>query len=464
VRRILRRLVPRSLAGQFVLLLAGALVFASVIALVLLSSEQSRFAREARRGAQVERVAALIPVLLSLPPAQRDNVARAASTRGSLLSVDTRPEVKEGGEGWLAERLLEDFDDLGIAYGDARIKITTGRRDDDRDDREGRRRGHRHGPARRRDMRHLRVEASIPLGDGTWLNLRQRTPAPPPPVVGGAIVFTLVLSLISVLLVGVVFIRRITRPLSALAAAAARAGDGDRSATVPEVGARELREAAHAFNAMQRRIAAFDAERARTIAAVGHDLRTPITSLRIRAEMLDDETRDAMIKTLEEMRVMAEGLLTFGRAEADGEPVAAVDLAILLKDLCDAPGGTVTYDGPASLTINGRPVGLSRAFSNIIENARRYAGGATVALTPAGERLTVTVTDAGPGIPDDQLDAVFEPFMRLDPSRSMETGGEGLGLAIARSVIRAHGGTIVLRNRTDRAGLVATVTLPARTA
>ncbi|GAB5378493.1 MAG: HAMP domain-containing sensor histidine kinase [Acuticoccus sp.] len=455
MRRLAARLMPRSLAGQFALLLAGALVFASVVALILLDTERARFAREARRGAQVERIAALVPVLQSVPPRLRDGVAQAASTPGSLVSVDPRPVVKEGDEGWLADELLDNFEDLDINSGDARIKITMNahRRGDDDDGDRGRR--------RRRAWRHMRVEASIPLGDGTWLNLRQRRPEPPPPVIGGAIVFTLLLSLVSVLLVGIVFVRRITRPLRALSAAAARAGSGDRSAMVPEAGARELREAAAAFNTMQRRIAAFDAERARTIAAVGHDLRTPITSLRIRAEMLDDDTREAMVKTLEEMRVMAEGLLAYGRNEADAEPVSKVDLAALLADLCDGADGAVHYEGPGALTLSGRPVSLSRAFANVIGNARRYAGEAVVRLEPddAG-RVVVTVTDSGPGIPEDRLDAVFEPFMRLDPSRSMETGGEGLGLAIARTIIRAHGGTIVLSNRPDRSGLVATIRLP----
>lgn len=513
---ILSRLVPRSLAGRFILLLATALVFANVVALVLLDTERARFAREARRGAQVERIATLVPVLISIPPRLRNDVARAASSPGSILSVDAEPLVREGERGWLTERLIASFDDLGVDLDDARINITAigprpprPVRDRDRRgprNREDRQhRGHHPDPGGRaeadravspqpdlddnddieevaevddrgeraepggddsfwqhwRRWRHVRVEASIPLGDGSWLNLRQRRPEPPPPVIGGAILFALFLSLAAVLAVGVVFIRRITRPLSALAAAAAQAGAGDRTATVPESGARELREAAAAFNAMQRRIALFDAERARTIAAVGHDLRTPITSLRIRAEMLDDDTRDAMVKTLEEMRVMADGLLAYGRSEADAEPAATLDLAALLRELCDPPGGAVAYRGPAAFPFEGRPVALSRAFANIVGNARRYAGSATVTLASDREGVTVTIADDGPGIPEDKLDAVFEPFMRLDPSRSSETGGEGLGLAIARSLIRAHGGTIVLANRDDAPGLIATVRLPA---
>ena len=482
MRSRLARLMPKSLAGRFALLLVAALVFANCVALAMLNSEGARFQREMRRGIQVERVASLVPVLRSLPPAQRDDVARAASSPVALLTVDPAPLVEESDDSFLAERLLDSLRDrIGDAAGPARVTFDE---DDDADDDDRRTppppgpppreafRGdgpppqdwRRDGPRRHRFGRHWhksRIELSIPLGDGMWLNARQRRIEPGPPIISGAILFTLALSLVTVLAVGLVFVRRITKPLSALAAAATRAGDGDRTALVPEVGARELKSAATAFNAMQRRIAAFDAERARTIAAVGHDLRTPITSLRIRAEMLDDDTREAMVRTLDEMRVMADGLLAWGRNEAEPEDAATVDLARLLKEICDDPGdGKVTYEGPETLTITGRPVALSRAFGNVVFNARRYADTARVSLTAGPRQAVVEIVDDGPGIPGERLEAVFEPFMRLDESRSEETGGAGLGLSIARTILRAHGGSITLANRTDRPGLCATITLP----
>ena len=483
MRPRLARVMPKSLAGRFALLLVAALVFANCVALGMLNSEAARFQREMRRGIQVERVASLVPVLRSLPPAQRDDVARAASSPLALLTVDPSPLVKESDDSFLAERLLDSLRErLGESAGPARVTFDD---DDDDDDKEGRSgppppgprpreafRGdgpppggwRRDGPPRHRFGRHWhksRIELSIPLGDGMWLNARQRRIEPGPPIISGAILFTLALSLVTVLAVGLIFVRRITKPLSALAAAATRAGDGDRTALVPEVGARELKSAATAFNAMQRRIAAFDAERARTIAAVGHDLRTPITSLRIRAEMLDEDTREAMVRTLDEMRVMADGLLAWGRNEAEPEDAATVDLARLLQEICAHPGdGKVTYEGPGTQTITGRPVALSRAFGNVVGNARRYAETACVRLTAGLREAVVEIVDDGPGIPEERLEAVFEPFMRLDESRSEETGGAGLGLSIARTILRAHGGSITLANRADQSGLCATITLP----
>lgn len=468
MRARLAAIAPKSLAGQFVLLLVAALVFANVVALVLLNSEQSRFAREARRGVQVERLAALVPVLERIPPHLRDEAARASSGPTLDVTIDARPMVRSPGTGWLAKRLEDALEArLGDRADGARFEIeTTGPRrrwHRDEDDSEGSGWFRGMGP-RWGGRRATRVDASIPLAEGVWLNVRQRRPERRPPVVSGAVLFALVLSLAAVLGVSLLYLRRITRPLSALGQAAALAGAGDRTARVPEQGAREIKDAAVAFNTMQAEIAAFDAERARTIAAVGHDLRTPITSLRIRAEMLDDATRDAMVRTLDEMGVMADGLLAWGKNEADVEAPEALDLAELVGALCDPDDGPIVFEGPRTSAFVGRKVALSRAFGNIIGNARRYGERARVVLDEAPDQVLVTVTDEGPGIPPDRFEEVFEPFARLDPSRSAETGGTGLGLSIARTIVRAHGGTIALANRSDRSGLVVRVNLPRRTA
>ncbi|XWN34229.1 MAG: ATP-binding protein [Devosia sp.] len=452
---------PRGIFGQFALLLVGAMVVANMIAISLLDSERSRAIREARRGAQVERIVSLVPVLEGVPERLRPEVAKAASSPILNLKIDDEPLVEhtEGDrlsrriQGLLVEALDEALEDDGrdeVASEDVRVEALRHHRHwDDHDD------------DRRWWRRPVRLRTSIRLEDGSWLNARQgRTPRGPPGS-GGAVVFALALSITAVLGVGLWFIGRITRPLRALGAAAERAGAGDRSAMVKVEGVGEVRAAAEAFNAMQTRIARFDAERARAIAAVGHDLRTPITSLRIRAEMLDGPERDAMVRTLDEMRVMADGLLAWGRNEAEAEAPGEVDLAALLAGLCE-PDDALSYEGPASLTLKGRPVALSRAFSNILDNAKRYGGKAVVRLAADEAAVAVTVTDEGPGIPSERLADVLEPFTRLEESRSADTGGAGLGLAIAQTIIRAHAGTLHLENRTDDegSGLVVTVTLP----
>lgn len=454
MRRFLARITPKSLAGQFTLLLAAALLFANLLALAMLNSEQARFAREARFGAQTERIASLYVVLQTLPARARDDVAEAASTRLTRFSVDARPRLSQSGDGRFArildERLEEALEDALEDDGNDDAEMPVARIAASIREHQRRRFGR---------ARIGRIDASVAMGDGTWLNVVQRYRARPPSAVGPAVLFALIFSLVAVLLVAVIFARRIARPLKALSVAAERAGAGDRMARVDEKGPREVRLAARAFNAMQRRIALFDAEQARTIAAVGHDLRTPITSLRIRAEMLDDETRDGFVKTLDEMGVMASGLLDYGRSGADSEEPGPVDLGALLADLAGTDG-QVVYEGPGSCVLTGRPVALRRAFENLVSNARRYARNARIALVETKADVTVTVADDGPGIPQERLRDMLEPFTRLDPSRSSQTGGAGLGLAIANTIVRAHGGALLLKNRQDGPGLMATVRLP----
>ncbi|MEM7491249.1 MAG: HAMP domain-containing protein, partial [Pseudomonadota bacterium] len=293
----LRHLLPDGLAGRFALLLTVSLVAANLLALAVLSLERNRLDRAALATREVERIVSLVPALEAAAPAARARIARAASTRVSRVGVDPAPLVRAQPD---APRSLALARDLAEALGarDVRAAIRV--------------RPRRDGPG-------ATVAASVRLavaegGLPQWLNVRSRGPRPRPPgVQDGAFLLILGLSLAAVLGVGLLFVRRLTRPLTGLATAARAAGRGDRTARVAATGPREMREAAASFNDMQARIARFDAERMRTLAAVGHDLRTPITSLRIRAEMLAPEDGDAMIRTLDEMTVMADGLVAYGR-------------------------------------------------------------------------------------------------------------------------------------------------------
>ena len=447
------RLVPDGLAGRFATLLAAALVAANLAALVLLGLDRDRELREVRRGADLERIAALAVALGAVPPEGRAAVARALSSPALRLSVDPQPAVPEAGAGHgvvaaLGAMLGEALDEA--APGEIRAAATM-------------RRGPDRGPAPDPGPG-PGLAVSVPLPQGGWLNAlrppgRDHRAGLRP---GGPILLALGLGLVAVLGASLLMVRRITRPLTALARAADRAGRGDRDARAPVEGAAELRGASEAFNAMQAAIGAFEAERARVVAALGHDLRTPITSLRIRAEMLDDEAaREPMIRTLGEMEVMAHGLLRWGRGGAEAEEAGEVDLARLLREVAAEgdPDAPVRHEGPQSLLLRARPVALRRAFANLASNARRYAGGGVIRLSAADGLATVVVEDHGPGIPEDALTAVLEPFQRGEASRAADTGGAGLGLAIARDALRAHGGTLVLENR-EGGGLRATATLP----
>jgi signal transduction histidine kinase len=238
---------------------------------------------------------------------------------------------------------------------------------------------------------------------------------------------------------------------------------------LPEVGPSEVATAARAFNTMAERIRRFVGDRTQMLAAIGHDLRTPITRLRLRAEFLDDdEQRRKMLADLDEMEAMVNATLAFARDDSATEPSVAVDLAALCRTVLDEAADArpelepeaIYYQGPDRQRIRGRPIALKRALANLVANALNYAGDARVVIDPpAHGSITLRVEDHGEGIPEDSLEAVFQPFRRLEASRNRETGGTGLGLPIARNILRAHGGDVVLRNRTG-GGLEAVVTLP----
>jgi signal transduction histidine kinase len=211
------------------------------------------------------------------------------------------------------------------------------------------------------------------------------------------------------------------------------------------------------------RLLRFVKDRTQMLAAMCHDLRTPRSTLRLRAEFIeDDEIKAKILETLEEMQRMTEATLAFVREEAAVEPTRMVDLTALVEsvasDLADL-GKNVRFEEAARIDLACRPTGLKRAVRNLLENAVRYGERAEVALIDLENELQIVIDDDGPGVPEDQIERLFQPFVRLDESRSVEGGGIGLGLAIARSIVRNHGGDITLANR-ETGGLRATISLP----
>jgi signal transduction histidine kinase len=265
-------------------------------------------------------------------------------------------------------------------------------------------------------------------------------------------------------------VRRLTMPVRVLAEAADALGRDVNAPPLPQGGPTEVARAAAAFNTMAERIRRFVSDRTFLLTAIGHDLRTPITRLKLRCEFIDDdEQRQRFLADLDELEAMVSATLAFGRDTARAEPETALDLGALLRTIVDDASDArpdanerIRFDPPESttVTIRGRPIGLKRSFANLIGNAIAYAGNVTVSLGgPRDGEVTVTVEDDGPGIPAEHFERVFEPFQRLETSRSRETGGTGLGLPIARNIIRAHGGEITLTNR-PTGGLCARVVLP----
>jgi len=323
-------------------------------------------------------------------------------------------------------------------------------------------------------VRQAGMLASVELPDGRWLVGYQQSPGASP--WWRPLHFSIPVSVLPVLLVALPFIGRILRPIRALEKAAERFSRGEHDGPLPVTGPREARELTAAFNTMAERQQRFVDDRTRMLAAISHDLRTPITSLRVRVELIDDpELRAAMVRTLETMGLMVEQTLRFAAEDCIGEPSQDGDLALMMRDLAGGlarPGVQVRYAGPDTLTYRCRPVALRRALGNLVENAARHGTGVVLSASPgdhaAGHDLVLAVIDNGPGIPDAELDRVFEPFARLDSARCRDTGstggaggsGVGLGLSIARSCVEAHGGTLTLTNGAQ-GGLTATISLPA---
>ena len=267
--------------------------------------------------------------------------------------------------------------------------------------------------------------------------------------------------------------RRLTAPVRTLALAAEGLGRDVNAAPLPEDGPLEVALASAAFNRMAERIRRFVSDRTFLVTAMGHDLRTPITRLKLRCEFIDDdEIRTRCLADLDELEAMIKATLTFGRDTSQSEPAVSLDLASLLRtvldDAADArpeaaelivlqPGSDADH-----LVVRGRTLALKRCFANLVGNALNYGGNVRVTLRrgSVSPDALILVDDDGPGIPADEIERVFEPFRRLETSRSRETGGTGLGLSIARDIVRAHGGEITLSNRTG-GGLRAQVVLPA---
>ena len=318
------------------------------------------------------------------------------------------------------------------------------------------------------------VVAGMRLPDGHWLNMSIYMP-PPRPWHSPAFLLAFVLMTLAAAVLTLWAVRRLTAPVATLAAAAERLGRDVNAAPLPEDGPSEVATAAAAFNTMAGRMRRLLQDRSFMLAAIGHDLRTPITRLKLRAEFMeDDEQRRKMLSDLDELEAMVSAALAVGRDTSIDEPPSEVDLVELVRTVLDETADArpdsaekLTYSGPDHLTVRARPFALKRAVTNVVSNAVKYGGCASVTLggphAPDGNgsgQVTLTVEDEGPGIPPDDLERLFQPFQRLEQSRSRETGGVGLGLTITRNILRAHGGEATMGNRPG-GGARATMTLPA---
>lgn len=393
----------------------------------------------------VERLVSIKRAILALPVEERDGIAHSLSggpieVHWSTVGLTTPNSGDDPALASLRNRLLEMAPELvgqGLIVAAPRTVDGTG-------------------------VDPHQIQVSIKAADGGWVNFSIIRLAGAHGSGHGIFLSTTLMAL-GVVLVSVLMVRWLTRPLRIFGDAARKTFVGDRAAEVRVEGPKEVRDLALAFNDMQRRIRRLIDDRTQTLAAVSHDLKTPLTRLRLRAAELGHHPSVPEIEAdLDEMEAMLDASLLFLRGEQVGEPVRDFDLSALLEtikdDFVDA-GRDVVLVAPQRLLFTGRHLSLKRAFTNLIWNAVRYGEQAHLTLDVKRGEVLMVIDDDGPGIPEGSLEAVFAPFTRLETSRSRETGGVGLGLTIARAVFRSHGGDVELKNRHPR-GLRATVRLP----
>jgi signal transduction histidine kinase len=466
------RLVPRSLFSRLVLVLLGGLVIAQLASFAVHMHERGELLSQASGMQAARRIADVVQLLDTMAVADRRSIVQVLNAPPLAVSLDQRPLAAESVSGFEAQAAL--FGTLLRRYvGEGRaiaVRVTdapasgpvaAGPKGPGGAEWHGGRMGMKggwHGDSRRG----LSFVAQVALRDGALVTFTARQPVQTAgwPV---RMLASLALLLTAVIVVSLIAVRWATRPLNALADAADELGTNINRPPMPEIGPVEVVRAARAFNTMQARLAGYVRDRTRVLAAMSHDLKTPITRLRLRSELLDDPPiRAKFTADLAEMESMVGATLDFLRGLESGEPVKPVDVMALLESLQEdmaETGGRFTIEGRTLAPYPGRPQALKRCLANLLDNAVKYGKSARVVIEDSMARLQVRIQDQGPGLPPDELEKVFQPFYRAEASRSRETGGTGLGLTIARSVAEAHGGSVTLANRPE-GGLDVRLALP----
>lgn len=459
----MRRFLPRSLIGQIALVMAVALLIAQAINFSLIFTERQRVSRAQIEGPAASRFIMNAQRLAADPDDERTDW-HERRRRGRFVLSDASVLPPDVSDPALVARLRESAAAAGLTLRDARAisggMVEPPERLRDR------------LPSERRDRVERRLDRlqtlilSVQFEDGRWVNGRVVTNRPNPWVMLRPLAATLLTYLI-ILAAMLLVAARIARPLRDLAGAAERfRGNGEAPQVEPR-GPADVRRAILAFNAMSSRVGAMLDEKDRMLGAIGHDLRTPLASLRIRAESVEpEEESQRMVATIEEMTSMLDDTLALARTGRGVEPLRAVDVTALVDAVVEefrALGEPVEMESGGRAIAYIQPNLIRRAVRNLIENAVKYAGPARATVRGgANDGVVIEIVDDGPGIPTAELANVQEAFYRIEPSRSRETGGSGLGLTLARAAAQAHGGDLELANRPE-GGLAARILLPAGT-
>jgi signal transduction histidine kinase len=480
-------LLPRTLFGQIMLALCAGLIAAQAAGIWLTLYDRARFGEGMLGAFAAQRIAGVISILDTAERSERHRLVHALNVPPTHVNLDepwqplTEP-VNDDAKSFIGhiEQELDHPTTIQVVSikrgewhrrsdastlpqgekemnGSAKLpdprlpffqEINTGKETD-----RAPRQGH---PI-------LFVTGQARLKDGTVVTFRHGLPEPslewPLRLLG-----LLVILGVSVALLSAWAVRRLTQPLASLADAATGLAQNLERPPLPETGPLEVATAARAFNAMQRDLKRYLETRAQALAAVSHDLRMPITRLRLRFERIEEGSlRSKMESDLSEMDAMIGSTLEFLRAGTNAEKASKLDLNALVESVTEdmiTLGAQITPHGNATQPILARPEALRRCLSNLLDNARRYGGGAIdISIAERADTVEINIDDRGPGIPQADLERVFEPYVRIEASRAKHTGGSGLGLAIARAIARSHGGDVNLSLR-NGGGLTAIINLP----
>ncbi|MEB0029373.1 ATP-binding protein [Undibacterium sp. RTI2.1] len=446
--------IIKSMSGRIFGILLLGVVSSTALTWWLAFGERQKTIEQFRENRAIERAEQLLLAMDALPPANREAFLATAPRLGLRLTTlpnQARSEAPRSAYALtLSERLGKTFEVSSLPPDSE---------------------GCTNLPAETMAQRSTCEELSIKLHDGTILHLTALPPRGAVPPLRPDFFLYLFLFFCSIAVLAYLVSRMTVRPLRQLAQAATDLGKDINRPALPEVGTTEILQATKAFNSMQGRIRQHIQQRMHMLAAITHDLQTPLTRLRLRLEKVGDtELRDKLVGDLSAMQTMVKEGLDLARSMDSNESLRPLDLDSLLDSVCaDAAdaGQEVSFNGKSGITVMARPQALRRCLTNLIDNAVKYGHHAKVTLetsSDAGIKLMhVFIRDGGAGIPADQLQKVFEPFYRTETSRSRDTGGTGLGLTIAQNIAQQHGGSVQLANLSE-GGLEVKLTLPAKPA
>lgn len=463
--------MPSSLYGKLILVMLSGLILAQLLSAFILLRDRGQVLYESIRENLLVRTSGIVRLLNSLPSTDRQQLLPLLTSPDLRITLSDQPisTMKPDQDANPASIMVRHQLQERLPQGtEVRVSIEGSMTEPKMSSMHNRHMmgggqmsgpwAYIHGLHAKAQFYHIQTK----LQDGSWVSFErgfsERLFDWPT-----RLLIVLGISMSSVLLLSIIGVRSVVRPLQKLRQAAEGLGKDIKQPPLDETGPTEVKDTAKAFNTMQIRLKNYIEDRASILAAISHDLKTPLTRIRLRTDLMDDEElRTKTQKDLDDMESMVSATLDFMRGTETREPSRRIDLNSLLESIQEdyqEAGKTVQLREKLIEPYQGKPLALKRCLVNLVENAIRYGGQVDIEVQDFKDKVVILIRDNGPGIPEDALQKVFDPFFRLETSRAQHTGGTGLGLGIARNIARAHGGDLMLQNSSE-GGLCAKLTLP----